>query len=142
VLLKCIKEEEPNEDLFDVIYHAFLTLDQGESAPNCFHLGFLAQLMNHLGFQPSGRFSEETAFFDLQEGQFVGEAPVTGKYLEPEEAGTFALLCFSPMDELGEISLSSNERQLLLERLLLYCELHIEGFGRLKSPEILRSVLH
>jgi DNA repair protein RecO (recombination protein O) len=142
VVLKSIKEEEPNTELFDFLSNAFHLLDEGDKMPPNFHLVFLAQLLEHIGFQPQGRFTEETACFDVYEGSFVADPPAAGHYLEPEDAGELAILLHTGLEHAENIQLSAPARKLLLDRLLLYYEYHVESFKQLRSPEILRSVLH
>lgn len=142
VVTKCVKEEETNEEMFDFLFHSFVSLDQVESISPNFHLLFLSNLLDYIGFQPQGKCTEETPYFDLYEGNFVSDISVAGRYLEKNEAANFALMLLSDVSDADSLELSGDERKTLLDRLLLYYEFHVEGFKTLKSLDILRTVLN
>ena len=137
VLLRVLKEEAADADLFLFAHSAIEVIDREEDLSH-FPLLFLTGLMRHLGFQPSPPEDGEENF-DLLEGQFVrGEAPSGHTLRTPLSTGLAALL------EKGReepIRIPATERRELLDHLLLFYRLHVEGFGELRSIDVLREVL-
>jgi DNA repair protein RecO (recombination protein O) len=72
LLQKCLKQPEPNPDLFFFIEDAFLHLDAAEGRVLAnFPLFFILHLAGFFGFKIEDTYSEHTPFLDLNEGQFV-----------------------------------------------------------------------
>lgn len=67
-LNQAIKEEEPNDSLFNYLETALLWLDNHNEISN-FHLIALLQISKYLGFFPNSP-SEKTEYFDQLEGVF------------------------------------------------------------------------
>lgn len=137
VLSKTLREEEPNPEVFDFLSRSVKSLDQVQDGLGDFHLRFLAQLTRLLGFGPGNVWSDRNAFFDLEEGMFVADPPAHYHVVQNEDASTFSKLFSEARD-----SLPRPQRQRLLEQLLNYYKLHVEGFGNVRSYSILQSVLN
>lgn len=138
-LIKCIKEEEPNESLFGFIWDQVVLLDSlADEKLGLFHHQFLISLSEHLGFFPSA-ISEKPNFFDMQEGVFCEENPLHGHVLEGQEANAVYALV-NNTDE-SEIKLMKKERAVLINNILKYYRLHVYGFGELKSLKVLETIL-
>ena len=75
ILLKSIKEEEANPELFAFVYNSILLLEKTEGVIS-FHIEFLLKLTRFLGFFPQGKHSQATPFFNLKEGVFSNENSV------------------------------------------------------------------
>src|SRR5437016_3948145 len=58
VLCNSLKEEEPNQQLFDFLFHSIQILDMQSPVNSNFHLYFLIQLSRYLGFYPTENYSE------------------------------------------------------------------------------------
>ena len=87
LLMKAIREEETNTDLFDYIFQSMQWLDLAGSGFVNFHLVFAIQLTRYLGFYPRGVFSPSIPYFDLEEGSFENKKPVHPNYIQGREAG-------------------------------------------------------
>ena len=70
VLYKCIKEQIPNDDLFDLICHTYQWLDKAEEGYVDTHIYFLFELTKHLGFYPINNRDNYFSYFDTIEGKF------------------------------------------------------------------------
>ena len=140
VLLRALREEPPHPELYDFAEQAFHNLDgctRGFSAmPHAFLLG----ISDRMGFAPQGLPSEDTPWFDLQDGVFCRNRPTHGALLRPEEgawlveAGQFDWTAPQPL------RMDATQRQILLDRLLRYMAFHVHGFGVLRSPEVFREL--
>ncbi|MFD1062423.1 DNA repair protein RecO [Winogradskyella litorisediminis] len=137
LMANVLKEEEKNEDLFNFIETAFQYLDSEDNYAN-FHLLFLLKLSRYLGFQPeTPKF--ESQYFNLQTGYFEttskGRFSISGRNLTLLKA-----LLGINFDDLDNIKMNASERQDFLGIVLLYFELHLEGFKRPKSLTVLSEV--
>src|SRR5580704_9124579 len=83
LLQKCLKQPEPNPELFYFIEDSFLHLDasEGRILAN-FPLFFILHLAGFFGFRIQDTYSEKNAILDLLEGQFVPEPPHHQQILE------------------------------------------------------------
>ena len=137
VLSKAIQEEEKNTVLYEYLETALVWLDSHEKSSN-FHLLFLVNLTKILGFYPDISQNEKLGF-DLVEGNF-SNALNEKNVISGNTFHQFKKLLAINFDEIENISFSKKERQLVLQTIIRYFELHLDGFKRLKSLEVLETV--
>jgi DNA repair protein RecO (recombination protein O) len=140
VLCKSIREEEPNQQLFDFLFHSIQLLDVQSPVNNDFHLCFLVQLTKYLGFFPAENFSGEEKFFNLREGVFQDEPPGHMNYMDAGLSEIFSLLLQSSLDFSSRLSAPVAQKRKLMEKLLEYYRLHLTGFTEVKSLKVLEEV--
>ena len=144
ILYKSIKEEEPNEALFEFLYHAFQVLDLETSNYANFHLLFLGQLSKFLGFYPQNTAIDYTGniYFDLQEGFFTHLEPQHKLYTKsPLSNQLINILNTAVSNNKSSLVLDYHSRKTLLNTFLNYYSLHLSNFDNFKSLEILEAVL-
>ncbi|ESU24002.1 DNA repair protein [Flavobacterium enshiense DK69] len=130
-----IREEEKNENLFSFLETALIWLDTHEEMAN-FHLILLLEVTKYLGFYPDT--SEiDLPFFDLNEGMFSSYHGIS--CLSDHETFLFKKLIGLKLDSDQKI-FAGTERQLLLKILLDYYAVHLDGFKKPKSLEVLKEV--
>jgi len=130
-----IHEEEKNENLFLFLESALLWLDAHDDVTN-FHLILLLEMTKFLGFYPDTT-AFEGAFFDMKEGLFT---PLLGTgCLTATETHLFKRLIVLKFDSDQKV-FAGSERQLLLKLLLDYYTIHLDGFRKPKSLEVLKEV--
>ena len=78
-------------------------------------------------------------YFDLLEGEFV-KLPSINPILEGENLKHFKELLGIKFDAIHTIKLNKRNRQELLKNLVLYFELHLQGFRKPKSLAVLNEV--
>jgi len=137
VLSSSIHEEEPNQQLFNFLEASLLWLDTHEKASN-FHVYFLMQLSKYLGFFPD-RSKSNLLYFDLLEGEFTN-TPSLNPILSGKNLMYFKTFLGINFDAIETIRMSKIERQDLLKSLILYFELHLQGFRKPKSLAVLNEV--
>lgn len=137
VLYKTIREEESNPTLFEFIYSSVLHLDHEETSTE-FHLLFLLQLSRHLGFAPNNNFSVSHSYFNLMEGFYQADSPPHPHFISLPESEYFSRLIDGDYSDSIEIPLLI--RRKLITFVLEFFELHISGFGTVKSHKILEQV--
>lgn len=129
ILKKSLKEEEGNTSLFDFLHSSLLMLDHMPEGFGNFHLQFMLKLSRYLGFAPA---SAKELFQQVYD--FVDKPDVTD-----EEKEVINHLLHAPYTE--PIKSKHLIRQVLLDDIIKFYQLHIEGFGELKSLAVLREVL-
>ena len=134
VIYKAIREEEANPELFTFLHKSILELEISEPLNANFHLKFLLDFTRYLGFYPQGKWSETEPYFDLQEGIFTNV--ISPLSLDNEQA----LLLNNTMNLRQQTGLNREERKILLAKLMLYFELHLEGFKNIKSLDVLYQI--
>ena len=134
LIAHCVQEHDVDDSLFDFLYASVQTLERASFHPD-FHLHFMVQLTQYLGFSPN--LEDEGEFFDLQDGVRRALRPNHSHYLLPDQALPFIYLCQS---RVGELHLQRAQRQELLENLLSYYRLHIPYFGKLRSLDVLQEL--
>lgn len=130
-----IQEEEKNEQLFLFLETALTWLDHHDEISN-FHLILLLEITKYLGFYPD--ISEiDLPFFEMNEGIFTFFQ--NGNVLSEHETNLFKKLLELKFDNDQKV-FHVLERQILLKILIDYYSLHLEGFKRPKSLDILKEV--
>lgn len=139
VLAYALKEEESNNVQFEYIETSFKWLDHHDQFAN-FHLVFLLRLTMFLGFYPDTS-AKETNYFDLVEGNFTDIKPVS-HFLSGEKLFLFKSLIGIKFDDMQGLKWNSENRQLALDVLLEYYELHLPGFKKPRSLKVLKEVFN
>lgn len=134
ILNNIIREEEEYPELYDFIEEQIIRLDSSEKVDNNFHLSFLLDLSEYLGFKPTGSYSEKNPYFDLQEGTFVDKTPGSN-YLTPSLGQYVHELLHE-----RKVTIPNQQRIELLEKILLFYTLHVDGFKQVKSHQVLHEV--
>lgn len=141
VLAKTLREPEANPFLFDFIFNFFTYLDQvALEKTYSLHLFFLLQLASLLGFEPQGEPSPEAPYFNLQEGCYVAETHNPEFNLDKDYSKLLFELHNAKIDEVDALPLKKKNRQVLLEKIIAYYNLHIENMPEIKSHTILREI--
>lgn len=140
VLTSVLKEETPNEDLFDYIEQSIRYFDGCKEGYANFHIAFLAGLCSYLGFEPGARTEKENIFFDMMNGVFVEAPPGHSHYCDSEISNTLDLIFSSTYDTINDIPLNGNRRNEVLDIIVQYYSLHLPGLKKINSLTILKEV--
>ncbi len=138
VLLRTIKEEESNDDLFDFLRDALLLLDQTPQELPDFHLKFLLEFSRFLGFYPSDNFSQDTPYFQFTDGVFhhsPGPTCLDG----PSSEAIHQLLSIG-FGQLHTLKFSRPMRRMISRHLLEFFRWHLPSIHGLHTPEVLEEV--
>jgi DNA repair protein RecO (recombination protein O) len=135
ILHHAIKEEEKNQSLFSFLETALLWFDTHQETTN-FHLILMMEVTKYLGFYPD--LTElDFPYFDIKEGYFTPFQSINS--LTEHETHLFKRLLQLKFDSDQKI-FAGIERQLLLKILLDFFTLHLDGFKKPKSLEVLTEV--
>jgi len=139
ILVRSIKEESANQTLFDWLWQSLIWYDLTEKSNPDFHLVFMIQLTKFLGFYPKNP-TRVSGYFDLQEGVFVNTEPPHPHYISGAFSEMFHQLSVISFNKMDELSFSANQRRKMLNTLITYYQLHLTGFGEVKSLEVLQQL--
>src|SRR5690606_18838322 len=139
VIKQCIKEEEENHTLYTFLENSVLWLDTHDSVAD-FHLIFLLNLSEILGFYPDIS-TIENPVFNAVDGVFQKE--ITNIYcIELSNDSAFKKLFFTSYDNIKSLQISKQERAKTLDFILLYFQLHIQGFKTPKSLAVFHQIFN
>lgn len=134
-----IYEEEPNEELYHFLEASIQWMDAHDEISN-FHIYFLLGLTKYLGFYPDTSNASAT-YFDLLEGEFA-HTPSLNPVLTGQNLVYFKCFLGINFDALQTIKMKKTDRQELLKSIVLYFELHLQGFRKPRSLDVLNEVFN
>lgn len=143
LLQKCLRQPEPNADLFYFIEDAFMHLDGSAGTIQAnFPLFFMLHLAGFFGFRIQDEYSTEYPVLDLREGEWRAEHPHHTDFLEGSYGYiTSQLLRTMRPEELSEIPLNQEQRRVLLQAYLTFYSYHVADFGEMRTLKVLQTVL-
>lgn len=141
LLMKCLKEEEANPEMFEFLYHAICLLDLADQGNNNFLISFLFRLTRYLGVEPQAPPNSAFRFFDLVSASFKQNEPVHHRFMNAELTLKFAGLFAADFSDPGQLQLNNRLRAGLLDHLLEYYKIHLDLPGDFKSLAVLKEVL-
>lgn len=135
ILHHSIHEEEKNEPLFTFLETALQWLDNHDENTN-FHLILLSEITKFLGFYPDV-LNINYPFFEMTEGVFTPFHAISS--LTEHETMLFKKLLSLKFDN-DKKTFHVIDRQILLKILIDYYSLHLDGFKKPKSLDVLKEV--
>jgi DNA repair protein RecO (recombination protein O) len=137
-LNRLLRESPADTLLFDYIRSSLSLLDNlsKKDAAN-FHIVFLSSLTNFLGIQPDVSNYSENSFFDMRAGVYCDEIPPHKDYISGKYAKLPITLSRLNYANLSAIHLTGSLRREIIDGLLHYYKLHINGLEKMKSLDIL-----
>jgi DNA repair protein RecO (recombination protein O) len=138
---KTLRQPDKNLALFQFLHDFFSYLDSTTAPTVNLPLFFLIELAAYLGFAPQGEASDETPFFDMEEGFFTENITNERFCLDKNLSIQLSKLINVGISENAALSLKKDDRRLLIEKMIAYYNLHIENMPEVQSHRILREVL-
>ena len=139
MLKNSILEEEPNLELFEYLEASFQWLDHHNSIAN-FHTLFLLKLTAYLGFYPDTT-EAHLPYFNAADGTF--ETEDISIYCETGERITSFKQFFGiNFDKISTLKLTKNQRLEVLHLVLEYYQLHLHGYKKPRSLEVLQQLFN
>lgn len=140
ILCNVLKTSERDESLFLFLHNSIRYLDQMENGICNFHLTFLVKLSYFLGLWPDIDRLTTYPYFDLKQASFVQSVPLHKYYLETARSPLLQYLTRINYRNMHLFRFSRNERNEIIERMLDYYRLHLQGVGELKTLDVLKEV--
>lgn len=139
VLRNSIREEETNPALFEFLETSLQHFDQEENFAN-FHLLFLLKLTRYLGFYPDDSESDKEVF-NMLDGTFQ-EVETNDYCIYGENLDLLKRLLGTNFDALPTVKLNQSSRSAFVSMMLIYYELHLQGFRKPKSLVVLNEIFN
>ena len=137
IIQNSIHEEEKNENLFTFLEAALLWLDEHDEIAN-FHLILMLEMTKFFGFYPDNS-DDDLKYFDINDGIFT---PFQGtNCLSEHETHLLKKLIDLKFDS-GQKIFAGIERQIILKLLLDFYTIHLDGFKKPKSLDVLKEVFN
>jgi len=137
ILQSCIQEEEANTKVFSFIETTLFELEKADKIGH-FHLLFLIQLSEHLGFYPNKEL-DAFGYFNLIDGVFQLKETNRYCFIGSEVEDLKMLLNFN-YHNAQQLKLNKQSRLQLLDLLLLYYEIQVQNFKKPLSYSVLQEV--
>jgi DNA repair protein RecO (recombination protein O) len=140
-LIECtrnsIKEKEENIALYDFIKQNFIALDTIEiNSLSLFYLHYLIDLSVYLGFYPLDNYSEENKYFDLLNGSFTSNSYDSKHTMDHHSSVLFSRILKNETN----LKIVRSEKEKIVDYLMMYYALHVDGFRQIKSLDVLRTL--
>ena len=137
-VIQQVVREEPHENsgLYRFFKSRLLWLDVIEKV-NLFHIKFMLDLTQHIGFYPNLENSH-FPFFDLASGCMSHVK--TKVSIEGENKMYWETLLGMKFDDQTKLNLGKEEKSKLLQHAITYFELHLQQFKSPKSLKVLHEV--
>lgn len=145
ILMKLLYHADaPEEELFDFIKEHLLHLEVTQECAPDFHIVFLIQLIQQLGYTPELNFSLQTPCFSIEDSCFVKEPVETmhetfSQSLHLSKEASFYL--FTILKNKNNTIPDKQTRMELLNGMLLYLMKYNKQIKEIESVEILAEVL-
>jgi len=137
-LSKIIGDESSDSELFDFLDTSLDYFENSTSYLN-FHLILLIKMSRLLGFGLSNNYSELNKFFDLENGTFVNDQNRSLHVLDENRSKAMYRL-IEAEDYSAKIRIGNHSRRWLLDDMMLYYTLHMEGLAKIKSLAVLQEI--
>ena len=139
-LYHALRNEQAGGALYGYLASSLQWFDTVEHGYANFHLALMIHVSRFLGLFPDGAADARGRVFDLQNAAFAPELPVHPYYVASDEAAFVPRLLRMDFHNMHLFPFSRQQRVSVLEWMNTYYRLHIPGFPKLKSIEVLREV--
>lgn len=140
ILNLILRNEGKNEILFDFIVQSAEYLNSTREGVGNFNLFFLYRLTGIIGFRINTDTWQEGYVFNIHDGSFYPAGNTLSGISGPNTAKIIYRLCISPLEEIKDIPLDRQSRNILLDIILLFLSTHLNLNFNIKSVQIIREV--
>jgi DNA repair protein RecO (recombination protein O) len=141
VLYKIIREEEPNEKMFDFIYNSILIFDKIDKGAENFHLHFLANLSKYIGFYPNDIY-DSSGFFDIKSGHITPVQPKHTLYFDIKNTNILQQLLKIQVSNIDQIELNRTQRSDFLKVMIDFYNYHFEKLNPVNSLKVFTELFN
>ena len=140
MLSNALRTNESDELLFRFLKESVLRLNEMESGVCNFHIAFLVRLSAFLGFGPNVCDLSGARYFDLVQAEYTERRPPHTQFVGDSDARFLQSLCRMNYRNLRRFRFTKKERNELLDHIVDYYRIHLQGFGELKTLAVLHEV--
>ena len=142
LLYRTLYEESGNSSLFIFLFKSIELLEEDDNGIENFHLLFLVKYSRFLGILPETKKLPSYIYFNMTDGHFTDSIPFHENYMDNEYSQILVKLLEAGFEDMSELLISSEQRQVMLDKLIEYYYYHIDKMSEIKSHQILREVFH
>ncbi len=135
VTRKAIHQTDDSTPIYAFIESKFSSLDDSDTVLSDFHIVYMIQLAQLLGFEMQNNFDDKHPYFSLKDGMFIPN-PANHRFVLDQDLSE---LLFTYLKSIRPVT-TKRDRIRLLESLVSYYAYHIDSFGSIKSLEVLQSL--
>ncbi len=139
-LTKVLRETDSNILLFEYLKNSIEVLDVAKEGLANFHVTFLLGLTRFLGLYPNFGDYNENCFFDIISANFTNTLPSHKYFLKGAECVFLNKLSRINYSNMHLFRLSRNNRNAIIDNLIIYYRVHVHDFSTLKSLDILSQL--
>ena len=141
VLEKILRNTQNDDALNLTLFDTVETLDECEgTAIANFHLWALFRLCQPLGIAPDLTEGDLSKFFDLSNARWSVSRPLSNHWIEKGDTAALVMLGRMNRSNLSRFRLSRDERNRILDGILLYYDLHLSKITPLNSLDVVREL--
>lgn len=140
ILSLILKGEGRNPDLFDYIVRSTDYLNTTRADTANFNLFFLYRLVSLIGFRINAETWKENYVFNISDGSFYPASPEVTYISGPNTAKIIYTLCCCKPEDLKNIPLNQQSRNILLDVILLFFGTHLNIDFNIKSIQVIREI--
>jgi DNA repair protein RecO (recombination protein O) len=139
---KSLKEPESNPELYEFIEDSFVQLDKATPTVVAnFPLYFCLHLAQFFGFKIQDNYDADHSILDLLEGNYITYYPEHSHFLEGEMSETtFKILEVTHPNQLEDLLLGREQRQVLTDAYINYYSYHQPEFGAMRTIGVLQML--
>ena len=138
VLSQVLQKSDKDPDMFSFLEHEIKWIDDSDELTN-YPIWFLLKLADEIGIginvvDPKG------LIFDLQDGVIANQTPSSHLYVNDEVVPILVELLQSEKTELLANHIHKTHRKLIVDHLINYFRMHINGFKTPKSLKVMQTI--
>lgn len=142
IIAGTLKDENPDENLFNFLLNSIKILDLSHESVSNFHIVFLFHYSKFLGIFPENNFTESHSIFDYSGGKFIVGRPNHFNFLDERKSKILSDFFPCTINLSHTIKISGKDRQEMLVFFIDYYNFHLNKPGKLKTLEVLRQVFN
>jgi DNA repair protein RecO (recombination protein O) len=100
----------------------------------------MVQYAKYLGFSPMTNYDDKHRIFNLNEGIFQQNKPLTAEFLDYPYSESISKMLNTNFEEIAVLNFSKSERRFLLEKMIVFYRLHHTNFAKINSHLVLQEV--
>lgn len=132
-----LADDFTDNQLYNFIKSTLILLDNTRDSVANFHLFFMAHFTHFMGIFPNN--IEDGRFFDLTGGVFSHRAETP--FLDTKTSELFKQILNLPLAESHTLKIPTYDKNNLLQGMLDYYRIHLDGFKEMESYKVLKTVL-
>jgi DNA repair protein RecO (recombination protein O) len=148
LILKGVREIEPNERLYAFLRDSILSLEQCNAGFANFPSFFMVHFCRISGFEPFDNYCKDSTIFNMESASFVpcrryinnGRGSMVDNEFSIEESAMLHMLLNIAPSELHTVKSNGNDRYGFTKQMLKYLSLHLGSPLELKSLEVLHEL--